>query len=85
MKRQFLNPDYSPETKIIMELQEHKDNLLAALKLCLPVLTVNAELSHFLQGFAMMETKEDRILKRVRDVIERAEGRGEDDNQRRAT
>jgi hypothetical protein len=63
---------------IVRACNAHTD-LLVALRLCIPVLGINAEMSHFLQGFARTETADDRILKRIQGVIERAEGRGEDE------
>lgn len=49
------------------------DDLLAALRLCLPVMEVDAEMSHFLQGFARQENENDRVLARVKAAIEEVE------------
>ena len=57
------------------ENQGKIDDLLAALRLYLPVMEAYAEASHLTDGFRPRENKNDRILKRVKDAIERAEGR----------
>jgi hypothetical protein len=59
--------------KTIRSLREQNAALLAALRLCLPVMEVEAKTSHFLQGFARRDTEVDRILARVNRVIGEAE------------
>lgn len=54
------------------ENQGKIDALLAALKLCLPVMEAHCEASRLTDGFKPKGNKNDRILKRVRDSIERA-------------
>lgn len=47
--------------------------LLAALRLCLPVMEVEAKASHLTDGFRPMRNKNDDILDRVKKAIEEAE------------
>lgn len=60
--------------KATEELQSQNADLLAALKLCLPVMEAHTEASHLTDGFRPRENANDRILRRVKDVIEKAEG-----------
>ena len=52
--------------------EKERDDLLAALRLCLPVMEVHTEASHLTDGFRPMRNENDRILDRVKAAIEKA-------------
>jgi hypothetical protein len=60
-------------TREIDRLREQNSSLLTALKMCLPMMEGWVEGSHLIEGFARKVNREDRILARVKGVIEQAE------------
>ena len=63
----------------IRERRTQNADLLAALRLCLPVMEAHTAASHLTDGFRPRENENDRILDRVREAISKAaipEGRG---------
>jgi hypothetical protein len=57
----------------VAKQETEKADLLAALRLCLPIMVANTEASHLTDGFRQRENENDRILARVKKVIEEAE------------
>lgn len=64
----------------VTKQEEEKTTLLSALLLCLPIMEAHTEASHLTDGFRPRVNKNDRILKRIKDAISKAdipaEGRG---------
>jgi hypothetical protein len=62
------------QQKFIDPIIQENTDILAALRLCLPVFEAHTEASHLTDGFRPRENENDRILARVKKVIESAEG-----------
>jgi len=65
---------YNNLMEIIKGLRKQNAALLAALKMCLPVMEVEAKASHLTDGFRPMRNKNDDILDRVKAAIKEGEG-----------
>jgi oligoribonuclease (3'-5' exoribonuclease) len=61
------------KNQTIQELREQNADLLAALRLCLPVMEAHCEASHLTDGFRPRINKNDHILSKIKAAIERGE------------
>ena len=55
----------------IVQCCNSHDDLLAALRLCLPIMEAHTEASHLTDGFRPRINKNDRILTKVKAAIEK--------------
>lgn len=57
----------------IRELRAENADLLAALRLCLPIVTAHTQASHLTDGFRPRRNENDCLLDRVKGAISQAE------------